>query len=57
MGGIRALIKMVEAGVLKLGMAGGVSAFGAFALQERDDALTTAEKGVVLVGAVFGPYG
>ena len=47
---------MVEAGVLKLGMAGGVSVFGEFALQERDDAFTTAEKGFVLVGAVFGPY-
>ena len=40
---------MVEAGVLKLGMAGGVSAFGQFALQERDDPFTTAEKSVVLV--------
>ena len=46
---------MVEAGVLKLAMAGGVSAFGEFALQEWDDGFTTAEKSVVLAWAVFGP--
>ena len=52
---VKALIKMVEGGVLKLGMAGRVSVFGKVALEEGGGAFTAAEKGVGLGGAVFVP--
>ncbi len=43
---IKVVIEMVEAELLKLGMAGGVGVFGEFALEKWDDAFTAAEKGV-----------